>query len=445
MLRRIRDRLQLDRTLGYALATRVWQAVSGPITIALLIHALTLSEQGVYYALIGIIGIQAYFELGLLNVLVSHSGHEMAAIRKFDSDSETSASPDLENAAARMRDLIRSSMQWFGVASLMFLVCAWAFGRVSLADSEVEWQTPLLALLPFAALAVFFAPAISILEGAGYRDRVYRFRFVQMLAGSLVVWTTLLLGWKLWALVASSAVQAGMSAYLVWIASASFFARFRGVSTERSGFSWMRDVLPVQWRVALIGATFHFATQFFVVIVVMFHSDAQAAPLGMTLSVTTAIQMLALAWVQTKYPLVAAHHGAGDREKAGTMWRQTAIVSTSLLILGLATLTGLIACLPLLPWEDVPSRFLEPWQVCVLSLGCLANHIAAVQGFYVLSRRAKPLLAASLAGSLSTAVAVWIGGYLFSTNGVVVGYALAMSLVLVPAHTVAYLRFRAHT
>ncbi len=442
MLSRIRDRLQLDRPLAFAVGMRIWHAISGPVTIVLLIHALSLPEQGVYYALIGIVGIQAYFELGLLNVLVSQSGHEMAAIKRLEAaEPSEETQQKLLQAAARMRDLILSATKWFCGASVLFAVCSLAFGWYSLSDSDVGWQGPLLALVPLAALTVGFSPAISILEGAGHRDLVYRFRFVQMVMGSLVIWSTLGIGWKLWALVASSAVQSAMAAYIVLHATRSFFRRFRGLSVDRSTFNWMHEVLPVQWRVALIGATYHFATQFFVVIVVMFHSDAEAAPLGMTLSVTTAIQMLALAWVQTKYPLVAAHHGAGEREYAGTMWRQTAIVSTGLLILGLLTLAGLIACLPLLGTQ-VDQRFLRPWQVLVLSLGAIANHVASVQGFYVLSRRAKPLLVASLFGFSSTAVAVWIGGYFYAANGVIIAYALAMALVLAPAHTIAYMRFR---
>jgi hypothetical protein len=123
------------------------------------------------------------------------------------------------------------------------------------------------------------------------------------------------------------------------------------------------------------------------------------------------------------------------------IWRRTAIVSTSLLVLACAVLTVLIALLPL-AGMGLENRFIQPWQVVLLSLGCLANHITAIQGFYVLSRRAKPLLAASLIGSLATGAAVWIGGYLYSTSGVVAGYALAMTLVLVPAHSWAYYRFR---
>ncbi len=446
MLRQIRDRLQLDRALAFALGTRCWQAISGPITIVLLIRSLNLSEQGVYYAMVGIIGIQAYFELGLLNVLVSHSGHEAAALGKAaqvatDRDIAAEANPDWNLAAARMRDLIQSSFRWFGGAAILYTICAIGFGWFTLSDSSVKWQVPLLAMVPIAGVSVFLAPALSILEGAGQRDLIYRFRFLQMAIGSLFVWAALALGLKLWALVLASLVQAALGLYIVFVAKGSFFREFRSIGGHPSNFQWTRDVLPVQWRVAMISATFHFATQFFTIIVLMFHGDAEAGPLGMTLSVTGAIQMLALAWVQTKFPLVSAHHGAGDRETAGMLWRRTAVVSTSLLILACTVLTGLISLLPLANM-GLEKRFIQPWQLIMLSLGCLANHIAAVQGFYVLSRRAKPLLGASLVGSLATAAAVWIGGYLYSTSGVVTGYALAMTLVLVPAHTWAYYRFR---
>lgn len=446
MLRQIRDRLQLDRPLAYALATRCWQAISGPITIVLLIRSLSLSEQGVYYAIVGIIGIQAYFELGLLNVLVSHSGHEAAAMTKAsqdatDRDMAVEVNPEWLIAAARMRDLVRSSFRWFGGAAVLYVACALAFGWFTLADSNVAWQAPLLVLVPIAAVSVYLAPALSILEGAGQRELIYRFRFVQMALGSLVVWISLAMGMKLWALVLSSLIQALMAIYITVVAKGSFFRKFRLIEDQPSGFQWMRDVLPVQWRVALISATFHFATQFFTVIVLMFHSDAEAAPLGMTLSITAAIQMLALAWVQTKFPVISAYHGAGRREAAGMLWRRTAIVSTGLLLFGMLVLTGLISALPLAGME-LEKRFLEPWQVIMLALGCLANHIAAIQGFYVLARRARPLLNASLIGSLATAAAVWIGGYLYATSGVVVGYALAMMLVLVPVHTWAYMQFR---
>ena len=90
-------------------------------------------------------------------------------------------------------------------------------------------------------------------------------------------------------------------------------------------------------------------------------------------------------------------------------------------------------------WER---RFVAPWLTLVLGLGYLANHMLALQTYYVLSRGAKPLVVASLAGLLCTAVAIWWGGKQYSVTGVVVAYTLAMTCITLPLHTWAYLRFR---
>ena len=436
--------MQLDRSLVFALGARVWQAISGPITIVLLIRSLTLPEQGAYYAIIGIVGIQAYFELGLLNVLVGHASHEAALIDQENKSLQDSAAT---HAAARMRDLIRSSTWWFLVAAVLYCFAAVLFGGFTLQRSDVSWQYPLLATVVLAAISVGLAPSLAVLEGAGFRDLIYRFRFLQMVFGSIGVWLALATGLKLWALVMSSGLQAVLTIYIVFFHAREYFAGFRDRSLPASDFRWAKEVLPLQWRVAIIGAAFHFATQFFAVIVAMFHSDREAGPLGMTLSITMSIQMLAMAWVQTKYPVISRLHGSGDRESAGVMWRRTTVVSTLLLIVACATLVALVALLPLLNpllgiKQDLSSRFLLPWQVALLSIGCLANHLIAVQGFYVLAQRCKPMLVASLIGATATAIAVWGGGYVASSTGIVIGYAAGMTLVTFPVHTLAYLKLR---
>lgn len=200
----------------------------------------------------------------------------------------------------------------------------------------------------------------------------------------------------------------------------------------------------MQWRVALISVAHYLATQLFVSVIVGregAESAADAGRLGATLTVTTAIQMLALSWVQTKFSLVSAHHGAGERETAGTIWRQMALVSTALLCVTLGILVGLIAALPLAErgWEY---RFLYPWQLAVLSAGLVANHLLAVQSFYVMARRANPFWIPAVVGLLTTAVAVWIFGRLYSTSGLVIAYAVATWGVALPLHSWAYMRFR---
>jgi hypothetical protein len=327
-------------------------------------------------------------------------------------------------------------------------LAGWCFGWFTLSpvNSQLNWWLPLLVVIPVAAMSIALAPALAILEGAGFRESIYRFRMVQIVTGSVVVWAALLVGLKLWTIVLATGVQVFFASYLVFVRHAEFFDRFRNLPKPIDGFSWERDVVPMQWRVALISVAHYLASQLFVSVVVSgdsVESAVDAGRLGATLTMTTAIQMLALAWVQTKFPLVSTHHGAGEREKAGTMWRQTAIVSTAMLCIALGALTGLIAAMSLTGrgWE---LRFLWPWQLAVLSVGLVANHLLALQSFYVMARRANPFWIPAVVGLLTTAVAVWIFGRMYSTNGLVVAYALAMSLVALPLHSWAYMRFRRH-
>ncbi len=442
MLMKIVQRLQLDRPLLFALAAKCWQAVSGPVTLALVISAFSPAEQGVYYGLVSIIGIQAIFELGLLNVLISQSGIEAARISKADSsDVQTN-----QLAAQRMGLLINSSWQWFLMAGFLYVLAGWCFGWFTLSPvtTQLNWWSPLVVVIPVAAMSISLAPALAILEGAGFRESIYRFRMVQIVTGSIVVWASLLMGLKLWTIVIATCVQTFWASYLVFVRHADFFNRFRKLPKPEDGFSWRRDVVPMQWRVALISVAHYLASQLFVSVIVggsSVESAADAGRLGATLTMTTAIQMLALAWVQTKFSLVSAHHGAGERETAGNMWRQTAIVSTALLCVALGTLIALIAALPFAGrgWE---LRFLSPWQLAVLSVGLVANHLLALQSFYVMARRANPLWIPAVVGLLTTAAAVWIFGRMYSTSGLVIAYAVATGLVALPLHSWAYMCFR---
>ncbi|QDV10764.1 hypothetical protein CA51_06180 [Rosistilla oblonga] len=438
-LRGIVERLQIDRSLAYVLASRIWQGLSGPITILFVVSFLSRDQQGVYYGVFSFVAIQAFFELGLLNILVGYAGHEAAGLES-EADEERR-----EQAARRMSELIRASNVWFAIASLLFAIVALAFGWYTLAktelDSPVAWQLPFAIVVPCAALTVYFAPRMAILEGAGFRESIYRYRFFQAVSGSLAVWISLALGAGIWCLVAATATQTLWAWYISRFRFRDFFDRFTSLVQTATDFSWARDVVPAQWRMALISLLHHVTSQCFTIIVLLFHQNAaDAGRLGMTLTVTGAIQMLALAWVQTKYPVAAALHGSGEREAAGTMWRRTAAISTSILIAGFAVFILLVVVLPAID-RRFEARFILPSQIAILGVGCLASHLLAVQGFYVLARRIDPLLI-TVPGLVLAAAAVWAAGYVYSIQGIVVAYAICITLVVLPMHTWAYLTLR---
>ena len=45
---------------------------------------------------------------------------------------------------------------------------------------------------------------------------------------------------------------------------------------------------------------------------------------------------------------------------------------------------------------------------------------------------------------MTTAAAVWIGGYYHATNGVLIGYTAGMALLTLPLHSWSYRLFRAN-
>jgi len=444
MVHVFKEFFQLDRTLLFAMAARVWQSVAGPITIILLIQCLTLEDQGVYYGLVSVVGIQTFFELGLLNILVSQSAHLAGSTQ----------SPE---GRLRLRQLQSRARQWFLVASVLFALSAMGLGWSVLAGKSVTvvWEFPLIALCLSAAAGVAISPDLAILEGAGYRHSIYRSRLLQMVSGALVVWTALLLGWKLWALVLASLVQLFWAAGLVVVLNRKLLAGFlaSGIVSSTTPrlqprtqsspleLSWLQEVLPIQWRVALVSLVYHAATQFFTLIALYFHGEADAGRLGITLTITTAIQGMSLTWIQTKFAVVSNLHGLGQRESAGTLWRRTSLISSCLLITALAVATLVIS---LLPWagRGWEGRFIEPWHMAVLAMGCAANHLIAVQSFYVLAQKGRPFLLPSLVGFSLTGLAVLGGGYWYSIGGIVTGYTLATALVTLPGHSLAYWKYR---
>lgn len=467
--------LQLDRSLSFALLARIWQAVSGPITMALLVSVLDLHQIGVFYGILSVVGIQPLFELGLASVLIGQAGN-LVGRQGASANAIPSASGQSLNWLAR------GGVRWFSTVACLYaiggLVIGWdVLGKSGI--SQIDWRQPLILAVLISALSMAILPRVYVLEGAGLRDFVYRMRFWQAVVGSLTMWCALWFGAQLWAIVAVFFVG------VTFHASIAFGSRARQLlarpaamqlsednsprsvastqgdkergrqgegsedrsppslsSTSLQQMSWLAHIGPLQWRVAAISAAHYLASQLLYLYVLNYHRAEQAAPLGMTLQVAVAVQSLALAWAQTKFPLISRAQTDQGREAAGTLWRQTALVSTGLLVLGISGLAIAIIGLAWLGrgWEKA---FVSPPLVLVLGVGYVANHWLALQSYYVLSRGAKPLVTVSLIGLLFTAAAVWWGGKEYSVPGVIFGYALAMICVTLPLHTWAYLKFRA--
>src|SRR5690606_1853574 len=113
------------------------------------------------------------------------------------------------------------------------------------------------------------------------------------------------------------------------------------------------------------------------------------------------------------------------------LWRQLAITSTLVLTIGLLTLGSALQLLSW-SWPTIAARFVAPYQVAILAVGCLASHQLSIQGMYFLAKWRKPLTRAAVGGFLTTAALVWGGGLFAGIDGVISGYAIGLAAVTLP-------------
>ena len=187
--------LQLDRSLSMALVARGWQAISGPITLMLLVLVLNQHEQGVYTTILSVVAIQALFELGLGSVLIGQAGN-MVGRAKYDSNSATLSQEKVNSiGCGQLLELASVSLKWFGFIAVLYAIAGCTIGWKILSSSGIDlidWRMPLALTVSIAAVTLAIAPRVYVLEGGGEREYVYGMRLWQAVLGSLIMWLSLL-------------------------------------------------------------------------------------------------------------------------------------------------------------------------------------------------------------------------------------------------------------
>ena len=131
----------VDQTIAFTVISKIIQACGGIITLAFIARFLTKAEQGYYYTFASILAIQIFFELGLCNIIIQFVAHENAVLKWKD---------NLEfegprQAISRLSSLLRFTVRWFAVISMLFLIGLMAIGYLFFEkyggkNDNVEWK-----------------------------------------------------------------------------------------------------------------------------------------------------------------------------------------------------------------------------------------------------------------------------------------------------------------
>jgi hypothetical protein len=444
------NRLEVDRAVFYAIASRAWQFLAGPISILVISACFTPQLQGYFYTFASLMGMQILVELGLHSVIINVCSHEWS---QLNLDTSGSIAGD-EAAMKRLAGLKRFVARWYAMVGLLFFVGAGVGGAIFLDQSHgdgslprSDWVAPWFCLVALNGLLLWAWAFSAMLEGCSQMAVVNRVRLLQFMSGNVAVWASMAAGFGLWAAVISVAVRLVWDYWLIAIRYREFWRSLNGCPSDHA-ISWQDEIWPLQWKMALSGVAAYLAFSLFTPVMFHFHGSVVAGQMGMTWTILTAIEGAAFAWVHARGPLfgrLAARRDWAEMDRVFV--RLTAISWGFYLLGGIAVCLG-VWILNLLPWDltqRLALRMLPLPSTVVFALGFVLLHLPRCQMIYVRAHKQDPFLIASLTTYGLIAATVVLFGWTCGPMGVASGLLAVVALVNVPWWMWIWHRFRRDT
>lgn len=431
----------IDRAVGFALTSRLWQLVAAPVTLLVIASKFSPDIQGYYYTFISLLALQSFAELGLSIVIVNVASHEWSRL-SIDDAGRLCGEPD---AMSRLVEFGRRVLAWYGVAGAIFVAVVgplgfWFFTRQGSGQvATVAWQAPWSVLVFLTGAQLGCLAFTALLEGCNQVATVQKFRVIQTAASTTAFWAAALAGAGLWAAVAIAAVRLSTDLYLIAVRYGRFFEMFRSLP-EGPRLSWKSDIWPMQWRLGLSGIVNYFAFSLFTPVMFAYHGASVAGQMGMTMQIVGGVQALAMVFITTRVPTFGMLIARASYEQLERLWWRSSVTSVSVLAAGGLAIVGFVVTSGFLGLP-IAARVLGPLPTLILLATALLMQVSQCQTAYIRAHRRELIVAMSVTTSLATGLMVWVLGSRFGPTGALGGYFVAVA-VAVAWETVILNRFK---
>lgn len=442
LLRRLVNRLEVDRAVFYAIAQRVWQVLAGPVSMLVISSFFTEDMQGYFYAFASLMALQVFFELGLHAVVIPLVSHEFAHLSLTD---EGCLVGD-ETALARLASIYRLLARWYGGVSILFVVGVGAVGMVmfSRKAGAIDWYGPWCAMVVLTGLVLWTCAMTTILEGCNQMSAVNSLRLMQGIAGNAFVWASMVCGLGLWSAVVAVGVRLVGDTWMLGVRHRRLFESLYETDSATE-VSWKEEILPLQWKMGLRGIFGYLAYSVFTLIAFEYQNAAAAGQIGMTWTALTALEQAAFAWIGARGALFGILVARRDYRELDRVFFRLLWISLAMILAGSAIFCIALVILPQLPFpvaQRISRRLLPPETVAIFCAGLTGLHVLRSMGTYLLAHKQDPLLLVALGSCSLTALLVWLTGREGGSFSMAVSYAGVVLGVNLPFTLIVWRRFR---
>ena len=420
---------------------RGWSSLAGLVTLLLIARFLTAAEQGYYYTFGSLVALQIVFELGFSFVILQMASHERA---NLDISSGGMVSGDAR-AHARLASVLQKSVKWYTIAAaLMFLgllpAGLYFFTTHAHPAHPVAWRLPWMLVALAATLTFQIDPVFAFLEGCGYVPQVARTRFFQAFAGSLMAWAALASHHGLYAPAMIILGQAFVGGGWLWSCKGLLLGLLRHAPGEHR-IAWFTEVWPFQWRIAVSWISGYFIFQLFNPVLFAYWGPVAAGQMGMSLSISTTIMSIGIAWISTKAAPFGALIARKDYVALDRLFFRSVAQSWAICIL---LCTASAAGNLWLHVFKVPlaHRLLEPGPFSVLLMTVVVNHLVFSEAIYLRAHKQEKFLAISVWSAVLMTASTYFLGRAYGARGMVVGYFFLNAMLGLGFGTAIFIKYR---
>ena len=431
--------LGIDRAITFSVLARLWSSTAGLVNVALIARFLTPAEQGYYYLFGSIVALQIVFELGFSVVVLQMASHESAHLT-LTAEGEISG-----NAVAhqRLASVLQRSVRWYSTAAVLMCVSLLPAGihffRSNHADTHIHWMLPWCLVVLASSFTFQLDPIFSFMEGCGYVPQVAQTRLWQSVAGSLLAWTALLLRHGLFAPALIIFGQASVGIVFLLRRRKLLVRLFRHPARENR--ITFREIWPFQWRIAVSWISGYFIFQLFNPILFKYWGPTAAGQMGMTLTISGALQAVSIAWVNTKAAPFGQMVARKEYAKLDSVFFRALPQSTGLCLLGSLTVWLGIFSLHVhrSPYAD---RVVPLLPLAMILAVTVLGQISFAQSVYLRAHKQEKFLLNSVLGAICMSMSTFFLGRRFGILGMASGYLATALTVGLGFGTYIFLKYR---
>jgi hypothetical protein len=265
-------------------------------------------------------------------------------------------------------------------------------------------------------------------------------RLGQAFASLAPAWLAMLLGHGLYspALVIAGQTCTG----LVFLAGRRrILAGLLAYPAGKAAIRWTSEVWPFQWRIAVSWMCSYFTVQAFIPILFMVRGPVEAGQMGMSISITGYMTVLALAWTSPKATPFGEMVARRQFQGLETLFRRTLGQSLAVFLVIAVAAFGAAALLPGLA-PRLAARMVSPPLFAILMLAAGANCVVQSVATLLRSFKREPFLVQSLAVAALTLLLGSISAPRLGIAGAAASYLAATGFAGLPAALWIYARAR---